>query len=307
MFGSAKRSFARKDHAACSGCSLCLLVCPVWRQTHDPRMTPEGRAKALQHGATPADIVASVQSCTLCGACEPVCPEEIDLVGMTLDLRTRLADAQALEAVHLRINELRTGARPSNPARIVLIPGAVLRARPAALGRIAALLDARTCDEAATQIGDALEAGHRVAKNRLADFLESLRSAHTIVVEDGLWLRHLRGRLPKKRIMGLGEALSGLGAVRRRLREGDLYIIESRAYHADYQRLVKHYDRLRAERGCVFNLDLQRIAIPTAGQADWILKGRTIDRVVVERLEDAAPFERDGRYTVVHLAELADH
>ena len=55
----------RSDHAACSGCSLCLLVCPVWRQTHDPRMTPEGRAKALQNGATAAEIAASVQSCTL--------------------------------------------------------------------------------------------------------------------------------------------------------------------------------------------------------------------------------------------------
>ena len=40
------------DYAACSGCSLCLLVCPVWRRRRDDlRLTPHGRAKALQHGA----------------------------------------------------------------------------------------------------------------------------------------------------------------------------------------------------------------------------------------------------------------
>src|SRR3954463_1005882 len=113
MFGGANRVEERKGHASCSGCSLCLLVCPVWRKTHDPRMTPEGRAKALQHGASPADIAASVQSCTLCGACEPVCPEEIDLVGMTLDLRTRLADTQAVQEVLLRKSERLEGASPA--------------------------------------------------------------------------------------------------------------------------------------------------------------------------------------------------
>ena len=81
---------ARKDHAACSGCSLCLLVCPVWRCTRDLGMTPHGRAKALQHGASAADIAVSIESCTLCAACEPACPEEIDLVGMMLDLRRQL-------------------------------------------------------------------------------------------------------------------------------------------------------------------------------------------------------------------------
>jgi len=82
-------------------------------------------------------------------------------------------------------------------------------------------------------------------------------------------------------------------------------VIESRAYHADYQRLVGHYDRLRMERGCATNLDLQRIAIPAA-EADWILKGRRVDRIVVERLEDALAFETHG-HPVVHVAELADH
>ena len=88
----------RPGFAACSGCSLCLLVCPVWRKTRDLRYTPHGRAKALQHGAGVADIAASIESCTLCGACEPVCPENIDLVGMMVDLRRQLPRLPALQA-----------------------------------------------------------------------------------------------------------------------------------------------------------------------------------------------------------------
>jgi hypothetical protein len=84
-------------------------------------------------------------------------------------------------------------------------------------------------------------------------------------------------------------------------------VIEPRAYHEDYERLVKHYDRLRLERGCATNLDLQRIAIPAAGEADWILKGRRVERIVVERMEDAEAFSRHSALPVVHVAELADH
>ena len=65
MFSVFKSPFAaRRDHAACSGCSLCLLVCPVWRQSRDVSLTPLGRVKALQHGAGAAEVAASVEHCT---------------------------------------------------------------------------------------------------------------------------------------------------------------------------------------------------------------------------------------------------
>ena len=307
MFGSARGAAARNGHAACSGCSLCLLVCPVWRRTHDPRMTPEGRAKALQHGASAKEIEDSVRSCTLCGACEPVCPEEIDLVGMTLDLRARLADPLAVEASQRSMNEDRDRLPARGSSRVVFLPGPALRAKPEALARVATLLGGAVCADDGADLALALESGATIPKQRLDRFLAHLRSAHTMIVEDGLWMRHLRSWLPKARLVGLGEALSSLDAVRRGLRKTDLYVIEPRSYHGDYQRLVKHYDRLRSERGCAFNLDLQRIAVPAFGQADWILKGRSVDRIVVERLEDAVPFERHGSYPVVHVAELADH
>ena len=110
--------------------------------------------------------------------------------------------------------------------------------------------------------------------------------------------------------------------MRGALRESDLYVIEPRAYHADYQRLVSYYDGLRAAAGCSFNLDLQRIAIPATArslaqrlgpetegdsvQARWILQGRNVTRIVVESMADGAAFDQVSDCPVVHLADLAD-
>src|SRR5476649_1439578 len=142
MFGVAKSTpQPRKDYASCSGCSLCLLVCPVWRRSRDLGLTPHGRAKALQHGASAADIAASIQSCTLCAACEPVCPEEIDLVAMTLDLRRQLVQPAAMQSLQARMEE--QTARPialQASGNSVLLPGQALRECPGTLARAAALL-----------------------------------------------------------------------------------------------------------------------------------------------------------------------
>ena len=328
MFSLAKSTQQpRKDYASCSGCGLCLLVCPVWRAHHDIGLTPLGRAKALQHGAVAEDIAASIQSCTLCAACEPVCPEDIGLVEMTLNLRRQLAQLAAVQSLRARMEE--QAARPSAlraSAAAVLLPGPGLRERPGTLARAATRLggagNIAIADDDGADIALALEAGAAVPALRLERFLQPLRGLRKIVVADGLLLRHLRQWLPRSRIIGLGEALSGLAGVRRALRAGDLYVIEPRAYHADYQRLVKHYDALRTDRGCTLNLDLQRIAIPASArslpqrlglaaiddraQARWILQGRNIARIVVESVEDGAAFGQVSSLPVVHLADLAD-
>ncbi len=307
MFGRARSPVVRKDHSACSGCSLCLLVCPVWRQTRDPRLTPEGRAKALQHGAPARELAASVAACRLCGACEPVCPEDIDLVGMTLGLRAHLADPALVTALHGRMKEIASQPLRVLDAKIAFLPGPALREKPQVMARITALTGAVPSTDDGVDIEEALQSGIPIPRERLERFLGHLRAAQEVVVEDGQWMRPLREWLPKARLTSLGAALGNLDAVRRSLRKTDLYVIEPRAYHSDYERLVGHYDRLRTERGCAFNLDLQRIAIPPAAQADWILKGLRVERVVVERQEDAEAFVAHGAYPVVHLAELADH
>ena len=328
MFGLVKKTRQlRKDHASCSGCSLCLLVCPVWRRSRDLGLTPLGRAKALQHGAVAADIAASIQSCTLCAACEPVCPEEIGLVAMTLDLRRRLPQPAAVQSLRVRMDQ--QAARPPAPRRrslAALLPGQGLRQRPGTLARAAALLGGASnipiADDDGSDIALALEAGVPVPAPRLERFLQPLRGLRKLVVADGLLLRHLRQWLPRSKIASLGETLSGVAAVRGALGASDLYVIESRAYHADYQRLVKYYDALRSAAGCALNLDLQRIAIPATArslpqrlgleaiddrvQTRWILQGRRITRIVVESIEDGAAFEQVGACPVVHLADLAD-
>jgi ferredoxin len=326
MFGLAKTAPPPlKDYAPCSGCGLCLLVCPVWRRSRDFSLTPLGRAKALQHGAVAADIAESIQSCTLCAACEPACPEEIGLVVMTLDLRRQLVQSATAQSLLARM-EQQAAQAPRLSGTAALLAGQALRERPATLARAAALLggggDITIADDDGSDIALALEAGATVPAQRLERFLKPLRGLKKIVVADGLLLRHLQQWLPGSKTVSLGVALSGLPAVRRALGAGDLYVIEPRAYHADYQRLVKYYDALRSDAGCALNLDLQRIAVPATArnlaqrlglaqiddqvQTRWILQGRNVTRIVVESMEDAAAFAQVSALPVVHLADLAD-
>ena len=324
MLGAATRARAgSRRYDACSGCNLCLLVCPVWRRTHDFALTPHGRAKALLAGAAAADIAESVESCTLCAACEPVCPENIGLVAMILDLRRQLAQNEALHAVRTGMDEQAARAPAATHAAAgLLLPGPALRARPATVARAASLLGAGIAEDDGADIALALEAGVPVPAARLERFLQPVRGASKLVVADGLLLRQLKQWLPQAQLASLGVALSSLPRLRRALRGTDLYAIEPRAYHQDFQRMVVHYDALRTASGCTLNLDLQRIAIPAAArslrqrlgleaiddsvQLDWILQGRDVRRIVVESAEDGAAFAQVGNLPVVHLADLAD-
>ena len=308
---------AKRDFAACSGCSLCLLVCPVWRKTRDLRFTPHGRAKALQHGAPVAELAPSIESCTLCGACEPACPENIDLVGMVLGLRAQLP----------QVAPIAMGPRKATHAadyvdQGVILAGRALResegARRATVRRLGYTLAVDDGDDIAL----ALEAGVAIAATRLEEFLAPLRNATSMIVANGLLARQMRIWLPLMRYTSLGVALSSDRDLRRRLRADDLYVIEPRAFHADHATLVRHYDALRVETGCAMNLDLQCIAIPAtarnlrqrlgvepaddAAQTRWLLQGRRIARIVVESADDAPAFKQIGNVPVVHLAELAN-
>ena len=331
MFGSRSLSIvgavARNDHAACSGCSLCLPVCPVWHRTRDLRLTPHGRAKALQHGATIADIAPSIASCTLCGACEPVCPENIGLVDMLLKLRRELPQSTTAINLHAHMHAQppRPNFGPAHTATVLLAP-ATYKWRPGLLARVSGLLGGGISvaveNDGGADIALALEIGAAIPPPRLERFLAPLRLRKTIVVADGLLLRQLRVWLPHSEVVSLGVALSRIETVRRHLRAGDLYVIEARAYHAEHAKLVTYYDDLRAATGCAMNLDLQRIAIPAtapglpqrlgeqvrtdSAQLRWLLKGRRVSRIVVECETDLRTFEREYVIPVLHLAELAD-
>ena len=71
-----------KSFSDCYGCSLCLLSCPMWLQRRDVRFSPQGYARAIQHGATALEMAEELSACLMCGACDLLCPEKIDLTGM---------------------------------------------------------------------------------------------------------------------------------------------------------------------------------------------------------------------------------
>jgi ferredoxin len=317
----------KRDHSACSGCSLCLLVCPSWRHTRDVRMTPHGRAKALQHGATLADIAPSVEACTLCGACEPVCPENIDVVDTLLKLRRRLPQSTIAENLRVRM-EAPVPLPAFGPAAtdVVLLASVTHKWSYGVVSSIRNALGGADFisveQDGGADIVLALEIGAPIPDARRERFLAPLRMRKSIIVTDGLLLRYLREWLPNTQCVSVGFALSSLPAVRKRLGAGDLYVIEPRAYHLNHATLVAHYDELRAQTGCTMNLDLQRMAIPAraAGlrehlgerrafdgeQVRWILKGRNISRIVVESELDRGAFERESVVPVIHAAELAE-
>ena len=261
-------------------------MCPVWRETRDQRLTPKGRAKAIQHGAARADVAASAASCLLCGACEPACPEALPLVDMVMALR-----GNELPAVS---GSLKKGTKS-------IFIGELDAARKA---KVLDLLgpEFSAVEDEGSDIARALQSDAPVDAQRLERFLEPLRSAKRVVVAEGVLIRFLRRWLPGVSVCGTGEAL--LSAVRGKLRTDDLYVIESRSYNLDQQRLVGRYDALRAASGCHMNLDLQRIALPAARQGEWILEGRAVERIVVEDLADRAAFAFAGK-PVLHVADLA--
>ena len=330
MFGlSAPAPVMPRDFSACSGCSLCFLVCPMWRASRDPRFSPEGIAKALQCGATAVDLAAPLEACSLCGACDPVCPERIDLSAMIMDLRLHAADSLPSRAPRPAVLDdlearLQQGAgkavTPIQGASVLFLPGAELRADAALLARIESLLGLVAIDDDGTDIVLALEAGVPIPQRRMETLLAAL-CGHAIVGGEGLLVRQLRRWLPGSQRMGLGTALSLRAAVRGKLETSDLYVIEPRAFHADYERMVGHYDRLQRETGCSLSLDLQRIAVPArssgvaqklglaaegdAAQAKWLLQGRKPARIVVESLADRAALQAVSNVPVLHVAELA--
>ncbi len=308
-----------RAYSACSGCSLCRLVCPMWRARRDPCYSPEGIAKARQSGAALAELAPALEACTLCGACDPVCPEDIALSAMIMALRRELPPHPELVALQVGYRQAAESAEPA-AAGALLLPGAALRADPPLLEMVRSLLGLRSAQDDGADIAVALEIGGQIAPQRLRRFLDGL-DGRGLVVGDGLLLAALRRWLPAARLQGLGEALGNLNAIRRRIASADFYVIEARAYHADHERLVAHYDALRKESGCAMNLDLQRIAMPPRAsaypglrigsaredlaQARWLLQGRNPARIVVENAAERDVFRRVADVPVLHLAELA--
>ena len=283
--------------------------------------TPHGHTKTLQHSGEVES--EALFSCILCGACTPVCPQNIDLMAMFITLRIKAnkgaQQAETSKAVQERIeNNLQQNKVQNIAGKTVFLANEILHSNKNYLENILALLnennDLVLADDDASDIALALETGIEIPAQRINQFFEPLRQAEKIIVADGLLMRELMNRLPQKRIVSLGHELSSLHSVKSRLCPTDFYIIESRAYHADYNTLLTHYDELPQERGCMLNLDLHRLAIPTGvngviqidaeKQSRWILEGWDFECIVVEDINDIALLSRVSDKPVVHVTEI---
>jgi len=316
-----------RGHEACSGCGVCLLSCPVWHRTRTMSFTRKARAKAMQGGASYEEISHAIDSCLLCGACEKACPEGIGLFDLNMRQRQELNRERSVYPVWYPAGNMVCASNGGSPKTGALLLAGEL------LGRETKLCDAVTGlmggdGRAALAVDDGqdiarfIEAGLTPDEKRVDGFIMSLQQAGSLIVAEGLLHRPLRKWLPNKKILGPGEALLSPGPLRSYLGPEDFYMIESRGYHSDHERLVLFYDRLRRETGCQTNLDLQRTAISIGasslqGRMDMkaagciesakrILKGRKVRRIVVEDVADAEAFREAADVPVIHVGQLGN-
>ena len=309
-----------RGHEDCSGCGICTMVCPVWWETGDVWMTPHGRARALQGGASVDELADSVMSCRMCGACEPACPERIDILAMVRGLREQL-----YEKNHRPFAEPPAVLRAtSGPARRLLLAGPDLEQRPAVLDSVIACLGGpdriQLSSDDGRDLAWALESGAPIDGDRVDRFLTAFGQTRELVVIEGILHRLLRERCPRIRVRGLAETLLDQESVLSALGPKDFLVIDARAYHSDHARLVELFARLRSRTGCQMNLDLQRFAIPTVADSlqarmqghescetsiGWMLEGRDVDRIVVESALDLDAVAAWTDVPVTHLSVLA--
>jgi len=307
--------------ATCNGCGVCVLPCPAWWDSRDMMVTPRGILRALQADARAEDLQDTLFHCSMCGACEPACPLDIDILGTFRELRGAISATTPETARCPPPRNKTAGARPHR----VLVPGPVLLRSPTLLDLVVETLGG----SAAISVSDgdghdlalALEAGAAVETEWVQEFLAPFGEARELVVVEGILHRFLRRRLPHLQVRGLAEALLRVQRIRRALRPGDFLVVDARSFHADHDRNLKWFHRVRQETGCELNLDLQRLAIPTTADATagsrgarqstvttairWMLQGRKIDRIVAESPVELEAFRTHTDLPVVHLSEIA--
>jgi hypothetical protein len=196
-----------RDYPACSGCSLCRLVCPMWRQRRDPRFSPEGIAKARQNGAA-AELARGAGRLHAVRRLRSGLPGGHRPDGMIMDLRRELEPPPDLVRRCRSATEQAAEAGPAAPPA-----PCCCRAPPCAPSRICwpgrALLGLRGAEDDGADLAVALEIGGDIDPLRLRRFLAGL-DGRSLVVGDGLLLAHCGAGCPVRALQGLGEALGNL-------------------------------------------------------------------------------------------------
>jgi len=289
---------------ACTGCAICVLPCPVWRDSHDPWLTPHGRARAIQAGADVLEVADSLLACTMCGACDPVCPEQINVSGAVRQLRLELTQRGANPLSQKAEVHTPTAADSQVLGSRVLIGGRELKKDTELMQRIRhALGDIDFTDDNGQDLAWAAEVGAVIDESRAESYVARLSPAKEIIVVDGMLAVWLREQQPKLRVRGLAEVLLRDAQLVAALRSTDLLILDARSFHSDYHKMLSLAHRVRNVSGCRLNLDLQRVAIPAA-EIEWILEGLDPERIVVENPEDVSKLLAQCDQEVIHLVDI---
>jgi ferredoxin len=237
-----------------------------------------------------------LDACALCGACDPVCPEGIDLTGMIMDLRGELELPPEPDALQVAYGQAAAMAGPPHRGR----RAAAARRRPArrcrTAGRVQALLGLGLAADDGADLAVALEIGGDIDPARRRRFLDASTAARWWSATACCWPPCAAGcpGAPAGPGRGAGQSAGAASPYRQRrllCHRGARLPCRPRAPRRPLR-------RLRKESGCAMNLDLQRIAcrrapaaIPACAwaaaaedlaQARWLLQGRQPARIVVE-------------------------
>ncbi len=88
-------SFIQKEADRCVKCGLCLPHCPTYQQLKDEGDSPRGRIALMQglaqHKLLPDEkLLAHLDRCLLCHACEAMCPSEVKYGELIKETRAAL-------------------------------------------------------------------------------------------------------------------------------------------------------------------------------------------------------------------------
>ncbi|MEL7302362.1 MAG: heterodisulfide reductase-related iron-sulfur binding cluster [Pseudomonadota bacterium] len=96
---------------ACTHCGLCNAVCPTYLETGDERESPRGRIALMQLLSEPGirdpDVfetaMAHLESCVMCGACEPACPEAVPFAREMRRTRAEIVESGAVPRARAKV------------------------------------------------------------------------------------------------------------------------------------------------------------------------------------------------------------
>ncbi len=262
----------RDDYSQCSGCGLCALVCPVWTQNTDISLTPWGRAKAIQGGASAHDIKDSIESCVSCGACEPICPEEINVPHMETLLRMDIGIAPVPQELLL------------GEDRIKFFPTPKLKAQEKWTAKLSVLL--KRYAKRSEMITD--------SPSWQRNLLEQYKSKKVFGL--GTWLLKknlLQDKLKAGDLYWMDTALF------------HNQYQELVAFYADVSRTTECKLNWNLQRTAM-PLGEDNAFFNRKKQFDWVLYNKKVERIVVERIEDWEWMCQHSPLPVVHLLDLLE-